>query len=133
VNPRDYIKQNEGLRLKPYLCTSGKLTIGYGRNLTARGISRQEAEHLFEDDYFAAESAVRDLVPSVDYISDNRRAALIDLAFNLGKMGLQGFKKMLEAVRRDDWAGAARELEDSFYFRQVPNRAERNKEMLLNG
>ena len=25
--------RHEGLRLKPYRCTAGKLTIGYGRNL----------------------------------------------------------------------------------------------------
>ncbi|MCP4280350.1 MAG: lysozyme, partial [Alteromonas sp.] len=31
------IAQHEGLRLKPYKCTAGKITIGYGRNLDDNG------------------------------------------------------------------------------------------------
>ncbi|HOE90389.1 MAG TPA: lysozyme, partial [Candidatus Cloacimonadota bacterium] len=30
------LKKHEGLVLKPYKCSAGKLTIGYGRNLEAR-------------------------------------------------------------------------------------------------
>ena len=43
---RPLIARHEGLRLKPYHCTGGKLTIGYGRNLDDVGISRAEAEML---------------------------------------------------------------------------------------
>ena len=41
---------HEGLRLKPYKCTSGALTIGYGRNLDARGITEAEAEMMLSHD-----------------------------------------------------------------------------------
>ena len=37
------LKEHEGRRLKPYTDTVGKLTIGYGRNLTDVGISDEEA------------------------------------------------------------------------------------------
>ena len=37
---------HEGLRLKPYRCTSNKLTIGVGRNLEDKGISKEEAMRL---------------------------------------------------------------------------------------
>jgi len=30
---KEQLVRHEGLRLKPYRCTAGKLTIGYGRNL----------------------------------------------------------------------------------------------------
>jgi lysozyme len=33
---------DEGLRLKPYRCTAGKTSIGYGRNLDDVGISQRE-------------------------------------------------------------------------------------------
>jgi lysozyme len=41
---------HEGLRLKPYLCPAGKLTIGIGRNLEGKGITKQEAIMLLEYD-----------------------------------------------------------------------------------
>ena len=37
------LARHEGLQLKPYLDTVGKLTIGYGRNLDDVGISKGEA------------------------------------------------------------------------------------------
>ena len=44
------IAKHEGLRLKPYKDSVGKLTIGYGRNLDDVGISQEEAEILFSAD-----------------------------------------------------------------------------------
>ena len=35
----DRIKSHEGLSLAPYTDSVGKLTIGYGRNLTDNGVS----------------------------------------------------------------------------------------------
>lgn len=133
MNPKDYIKKNEGLRLFPYRCPSGHLTIGYGRNLDGRGITREEAEILFEDDFRAAESAVRDLVPAFDILSEGRRSALVDMAFNLGKRGFQGFKRMLEAIRVGNFELAASEIENSLYYWQLPDRAKRNQGLIRNG
>ena len=52
-------KEFEGCRLKPYKCTAGKLTIGYGRNLDDVGISQAEANMMFEADFARAESDAR--------------------------------------------------------------------------
>ena len=46
----EQLKRHEGYRDKPYRCTAGKLTIGFGRNLTDNGISRKEAEIMLRDD-----------------------------------------------------------------------------------
>ena len=42
----EQIKKHEGLELKVYTCTAGRLTIGYGRNLEDRGITEEEALYL---------------------------------------------------------------------------------------
>ena len=42
--------RDEGRRLKPYLNTVGKTTIGVGRNLTDIGISDGECDLLLEHD-----------------------------------------------------------------------------------
>ena len=41
------------------------------------------------------------------------------------------FRKMLAAMAEQVWATAARELMDSRYARQTPNRAARNERKLL--
>ncbi|MDY0127369.1 MAG: hypothetical protein RBR69_04500 [Candidatus Cloacimonadaceae bacterium] len=40
---KEQLVRHEGLRLKPYRCTAGKLTIGIGRNLNDCGITQSEA------------------------------------------------------------------------------------------
>ncbi|MBP5593653.1 MAG: hypothetical protein J6X75_05780, partial [Clostridia bacterium] len=51
-----FTKLAEGLRLKPYRCPAGKLTIGYGRNIEDMGISETEAEMLFDNDWQKVEA-----------------------------------------------------------------------------
>ena len=46
----DQLIRHEGLRLTPYRCPAGRLTIGVGRNLEEKGISEQEAMVLLEND-----------------------------------------------------------------------------------
>lgn len=43
---KEELIRDEGLRLKPYRDTVGKLTIGVGRNLDDVGITKDEAMHL---------------------------------------------------------------------------------------
>src|SRR3990167_8906796 len=89
---RDCLIRDEGVRLKPYRDSVGKLTIGVGRNLDDKGLTRAEAEALLDEP---------------------RRGVLVMLAFNAGIGGLLTFRKMLAAMGRGAWAEAARELLDS--------------------
>jgi lysozyme len=57
VNVYDVLKRDEGLRLKPYQDTVGKWTIGYGRNLDDRGISKYEAEAMLRNDVASTPAA----------------------------------------------------------------------------
>ena len=45
----DMLKRHEGVRLYPYYCPAGKLTIGVGRNVEDKGFSPEEKEELFGD------------------------------------------------------------------------------------
>ncbi|MBF0177920.1 MAG: DUF1804 family protein [Magnetococcales bacterium] len=47
---RKQLIRHEGMRLKPYRCTAGKLTIGVGRNLDDRSITKSEAYVLLDAD-----------------------------------------------------------------------------------
>ena len=124
---KNMTKTFEGLRLKPYKCTAGKLTIGYGRNLEDVGISQAEAEMMFERDFAMAESEVKKLlrVNGIDWecLIEQRFYVLTDMMFNLGYDRLSKFKKFLYALKKGLYEDAANEMLDSLWAKQVGNRA----------
>lgn len=128
----ELIKKHEGLRLKPYKCSAGKLTIGYGRNLEDRGISPYEAETLLHNDIQDCYAQCIKL-PFWNRLNEARQAVLIDMCFNLGISRLKGFKKMLAAVDRGDYATAAKEMLDSAWAFQVKTRAVELAEIMKTG
>jgi len=130
-----WIQSFEGLRFKLYRDTSGHISIGYGRNLEAVGISKPEADTLFANDLQAAKLAATialgfDAWNNLDPV---RQAALTDMAFNLGSAGLEGFKNMLAFVRSGDFDHAADELMNSRYATELPKRAEANATLIRTG
>ena len=121
------IRKHEGFRASAYRDTRGYLTIGYGRLIDARragGISRAEAEFLLADDIKRAEAAVRALFRGADGFTPARYNALVSMAFNLGRGGLQRFSKMSAATACNNWEIAAEEALNSAWATQVPARAQ---------
>lgn len=130
---KEQLIRDEGLRLKPYRCTSGYLTIGIGRNLDAKGITKEEALELLDNDIVAFTTELTNKAPWTKDLHGPRFAALVNLSFNMGVDGLLEFKKMLAAVRAEDWQIAAAELLDSKYAKQVGQRANRLAKQLETG
>ena len=130
----ELIKRHEGFREKPYLCTAGKLTIGYGRNLDDVGITKEEASLLLEKDIIIATNQVR-LVFKEEYkkFSYDRFMALVDMMYNLGLPRFKEFKKMIQAIRDNDWEEAAKQALDSDWAKQVQARANEDAELLRKG
>ena len=120
----DSVKEGEGLRLKPYKCTAGKTTIGYGRNLDDVGITLEEAEYLLKHDLEKAEKDAEKF-PVYSKLNQARKDVLIEMVFNLGYTRLSKFKKMFEALEKGDYSEAANQMLDSSWHTQVGKRAER--------
>lgn len=117
---------DEGLRLKPYRCTAGKLTIGYGRNLDDVGISERIADEMLKEDLeVARKTCQRIFGPLFDTWSENRQLGWINLAFNLGRVRLLKFKNTIRAAQIEDWFEVENGLRQSLWFKQVKGRAER--------
>ena len=127
------LERDEGLRLKPYQDTVGKLTIGVGRNLDDVGISKAEADFLLRADIERAEFDARLLVSCFEQLTDARQRVLVNMAFNLGRPRLGKFRKFLAAVAAGDWHTAAREMLDSAWAEQVGDRATRLARMMREG
>jgi len=129
---RSQLERHEGLRLKPYYDTVGKLTIGYGRNLEDVGISRDEAEFMLDNDIDQVERQL-ETVDEYRDLDAVRQAVIANMAFNLGFAGLMGFKNMWAAIGRRDWESASEEMLNSKWARQVGVRAVELSEIMRTG
>ncbi|WP_339799639.1 glycoside hydrolase family protein [uncultured Marinobacter sp.] len=129
---RSQLERHEGLRLKPYRCTEGKLTIGYGRNIEDNGISREEADFLLDNDIDAIEAELKRL-PAYNTLNQARQTVLANMAFNLGTPSLMRFRKMWAALDMMQWQQAADEMLDSRWAQQVGNRAKELAAVMVAG
>lgn len=138
MNLIDMIKLNEGMVMEngrhiPYEDSVGKMTIGFGRNLTDMGISEGEAQTLLWND---VENVIKELdqnLPFFNDLSENRRYAVIDMCFNLGLTKFLRFTKMLTALEQKDYHRASLEALDSKWAIQVGSRAQRDAKMIKEG
>lgn len=129
----EQIKRDEGFRNKPYFDTVGKLTIGYGRNLDDVGITQEEAVYLLKNDLKNASLDCEMVFSNFDCYEKARQYALINMMFNLGLSRFLGFKKMICAIKEDNWDKAADEAMDSKWAKQVGDRAVRIEKLMRSG
>ncbi|HLJ87747.1 MAG TPA: lysozyme [Candidatus Angelobacter sp.] len=125
--------RDEGLRLKPYTDSKGILTIGYGRNLQAVGVTALEAEILLMNDIGSHTNALICALPWTQRLDVARRAALVNMSFNLGLKGLLKFRKALAAIESGDYPLAAQQLLKSAWAEQVGGRACRIAKQIETG
>ena len=135
---------HEGLRLQVYKDTLGIDTIGIGRNLEDRGITKEEldwmdipsmdavyeygiteadAMYLAKNDVQIVEEELVRAHPCVDELDAVRQLVLMDMAFNMGVPRLCKFKKMWAAVHENKFDVAAKEMLDSRWANQVKSRS----------
>ena len=129
---RDLVR-DEGMRLKPYTDTVGKVTIGVGRNLDDVGISEDEALAMLDADIDRSMADLDRTLPWLFERPEPVRRALVNMCFNLGWPRLSGFRNMLDALEAGDYDRAAAEALDSRWARQVGARAERIAALFREG
>ncbi len=127
------LRRDEGVRLKPYLCTAGKMTIGVGRNIEDMGITDLEADYLLENDIQRVVSELDTALSWWRDLSGQRQEALINMCFNMGIRRLLTFRKMLGALESGRYDAAATEALNSKWARQVGARAKRIAAVLKEG
>lgn len=120
---RGLIMKHEGFKPRVYTDTTGHLTIGYGHNLQARDISENSGGVILDDDIAWFAPKLSQLLDFYDDLTPNRKAVLIDMAYNLGLQGLLDFKEMLQAIRKKNYNEAADQMLKSKWAEQVGQRA----------
>lgn len=127
-------KGHEDLRLVVYDDATGKPlkkgdtlvglpSIGIGRNLVGRGITKDEAVILCMNDILEVEKSLDALCSWWRRLDETRQQVVAEMAFNLGAGGLMKFVNMLAALKAGDFSRAADEMKDSAWYRQVGRRA----------
>lgn len=123
--------RDEGLRLRAYTCTRGYKTIGVGHRLHGAEASIDEITLKMAGEMLGSDitTCIGDLESifgprCLDEWNQDRQHALLNMAFQLGRTKFLGFKKMIAAVKRNDWKRARMECLDSKYARfDAPERA----------
>jgi lysozyme len=127
------LRLHEGVEKFPYRCTSGKLTIGVGRNIEDRGLLDDEIDFLLDNDI---EVVMNEVAVTFDWffdLSEVRQRVVADMIFNLGLPTFKKFEQMIAALEAGDWSEAANQMMDSRWAKQVGARAERLREMMETG
>lgn len=123
---------HEGLKKTSYLDSVGLLTGGIGHLLRSNEVTQYPLGSPISDDLIeswytqdsnAAIKIAQILVGDIwSSLSDIRKRAVTDLAYNLGQNRLSQFVNFLSAMKSEDFNKAGQELRNSKWFTQVGRR-----------
>ena len=134
----DTLKRHEGSverdgRHFPYKDTVGKLTTGYGRNITDKGFSEDEVQFMLQNDIQEVVDGLRKSYWWFDELDDVRQEVVINMAFNLGLYGFSKFKNTIGYISDGDYPQAAQNMLRSKWATQVGRRAQELSHMMATG
>ncbi len=110
----------------------GKITIGWGRNIEDNGISQEEGDFMFDNDFARCQTELAEYSWYTDQ-PENIQDALMNMNFNMGITRLLTFKKMIAALIAKDYTKSAIEALNSKWAIQVGQRAKDVALMMRQG
>lgn len=139
------IEYEEGWREKPYFCSEGYPTIGFGFKIGPKGAPL--SNYQFKVTKPVGEVWLLELLSEFErdmlkysHVSDAlvacneaRKAVLVSMAYQMGVDGLAAFKNTLRAVSEGRWADAKAGMLNSKWAKQTPARAARHADQMLTG
>lgn len=140
----DLIKEDlirhEGYKEEIYLCSEGIPTFGIGHAVketdmeytwpVGSPVEKERIDAVFILDCEDAVNDIEHLISDISSHSDQCIRVLVNMAFNLGRTRLSGFKNMLAAVEAKDYEKASEEMKDSRWYKQVGRRSVELVEMM---
>jgi len=152
----EMLKEDEGIRAKVYVDTTGHKTVGIGFNMDSPAARRfWDAANVEEDFYkiyqgketLSAESIeallnihledieenIASIYPNIYAWSENRRNGLMNFYYQLGMGNVKKFVNTNKYINNEEWNLAAANLKKSKWIKQTPNRAKRVIELIQYG
>ena len=111
----------------------GKLTIGYGFNLEASGLSLYESNLILRHRVWQLDKAMKAAWLSCSSLDANRQLACLNIAYNCGREGFLGFHETLAYLTAHDYLSASKDVLESMVAAKERDRYERISETFLTG
>lgn len=129
------VRDEGGYQAFVYNDSLGVPTIGVGRNVSKSGpgLTIYEMDLMLNNDITTFTIEVLKAIPVAAALDTVRLEVLINMAFNLGTLGLLKFVKFLAALQKGDHVLAAKEMLDSSWAKQVGARANRLSQQMILG
>ena len=132
---REELKIDEGCKYEVYLDHLGLPTFGIGHLITEKDPEHQmgmgtpvdeiRVNEAFEQDVHVTIGECQKLFDDWDELPETVRLITANMMFNMGRPRLSKFKKMIQAIKDKDWLEAGEQMQDSRWYKQVTNRADR--------
>lgn len=126
---------DEGCEYNLYNDHLGYLTFGIGHLVreddpehgqpVGTPVTEERVREAFQKDVDMVRLDCLKLYPNFNDLPGEAQLIIANMMFNLGLPRLSAFKLMKAAVDAGEWDEAANQMEQSRWFRQVPNRAQR--------
>ena len=126
------LKIDEGYRRHPYKDSEGIWTFGYGFNIED-GITKYEAEWLLRHRVEQRLDRLEEVIKGWDNLSINRKAALVNMSYQMGVPRLLKFTETLKLIAAGKHQEASIEMLNSVWAKETPNRAKRVSDMYRLG
>ena len=132
---REQLIIDEGVKYETYLDHLSLKTCGIGHlcredepefdlELGAK-VSEERVTELFEQDIQTVLQDCKKIYDDWDKLPEEVQLITANMMFNMGRPRLSQFKKMIQAIRDGDWIEAGNQMQDSRWYKQVTNRANR--------
>jgi len=126
----EQLKIHEGYKPKVYKCTAGVDTIGIGFAIKDLELSEDVCELILKEKLQALEERFEDRFDWFKTSPIEVRNVMLNMAYQLGFRGFCKFKKTLSYLENAEWESASKEMLDSRWAKQTPNRANELSEII---
>jgi lysozyme len=134
------IMRQEGFTPVAKIDVSPDYVIGYGHDITpdelpqySNGITQQSALVLLSQDIQNAKTEANNSFPWILGLDDVRQDVIYDMVFQMGAAGVKDFPKMIAAIRDKDYNTASKEMLNSQWHSETPDRCEELANLMLYG
>ena len=132
---REELKTDEGCKYEIYLDHLGLPTYGIGHLVTEKDpeygmevgtlVDEIRVNEVFEQDIQVTINDCKKVYDDWNTMNEEVKLICCNMMFNLGYPRYCKFKKMIQAIKDEDWLEAGNQMQDSRWYKQVTNRADR--------
>ena len=121
----EQIKESEGFRSKVYQCTEGFDTIGYGFAIKDLVLGEDICDMILERKIAELKLRIQQKLPFYEGMPETVQDVIVEMCYQMGVYGFSKFSKTIDHLMRKDFVAASKEMLDSRWAKQTPNRAKK--------